>query len=190
METVKTMEKRNVEVAKKKGLSARDILLIGILLAAGLVLKVFVGQVINIGMKPNFIIAMYCLIILLIKPRFVEALIIGLLAGAISQIAPAAPFINLVSEPVGAIVMYLLCKIPMTIKKFSLQPIVNTFIGTLASGLTFMGILYVAFFLGAGVKVPQTLVAALILVGGTAVANVVIVQLLHIPLGLALRTKK
>ncbi|MDR3275743.1 MAG: hypothetical protein LBT11_00805, partial [Treponema sp.] len=62
------MEKREVTRVERKGLGVRDVLLIGILLAAGAVLKFFVGTVINFGMKPNFIIAMYCLIILLIKP--------------------------------------------------------------------------------------------------------------------------
>ncbi|HOO28860.1 MAG TPA: hypothetical protein PLU43_10385, partial [Lachnospiraceae bacterium] len=69
------MEKREVTAVKEEGLTIKDILLIGILLAAGAVLKFFVGSVINFGMKPNFIIAMYCLIILLIKPRVKEAAI-------------------------------------------------------------------------------------------------------------------
>ena len=73
MESGKVMEKRTVETQVKKGMSARDMLLIGILLAAGAVLKFFVGSFFNVGMKPNFIIAMYCLIILLVRPRLYEA---------------------------------------------------------------------------------------------------------------------
>ena len=47
----------------------RSLILAAVLLAAGAVLKFFAGSVINIGgMKPNFIIAMYCLAILLIRP--------------------------------------------------------------------------------------------------------------------------
>ena len=42
-------------------------------------------------MKPNFIIAMYCLAILLIRPRLSEALIIGILAGIVSQFFPGHP---------------------------------------------------------------------------------------------------
>jgi hypothetical protein len=51
-------KKREVAVEKKDGLGIADFLLIGILLASGAVLKLFVGSVINFGMKPNFIIAM------------------------------------------------------------------------------------------------------------------------------------
>ncbi|MDR1137892.1 MAG: hypothetical protein LBK91_06175, partial [Synergistaceae bacterium] len=65
--------KREVASREGAGLDIKDVLLIGILLAAGAVLKFFVGTVVNFGMKPNFIIAMYCLIILLIKPRMREA---------------------------------------------------------------------------------------------------------------------
>ena len=62
------------------------------LLAAGFVLKFFAGSFINIGgMKPNFIIAMHCLAILIIRPKVYEAAIIGLLAGAVCQFSPARP---------------------------------------------------------------------------------------------------
>ena len=52
----------------------RSLILTAVLLAAGAVLKFFAGSVINIGgMKPNFIIAMYCLAILLIRPSLPRA---------------------------------------------------------------------------------------------------------------------
>jgi hypothetical protein len=115
------MEKRVVLTKNKKGLTVSDLLLIGVLLAAGAVLKFFVGSVINFGMKPNFIIAMYCLIILLIKPRLREAAIIGLLAGAICQFFLGHPYINFASELLGAIAMSLLILMPMNIVKFLLN---------------------------------------------------------------------
>ena len=64
-------------------------------------------------MKPNFVIAMYCLAILLIhadtfKARVFQALIIGVLAGAICQFLPGTPWLNLLSEPVGGVVMALM----------------------------------------------------------------------------------
>lgn len=77
-------EKRVMKGEEKKGLSIRELVLIAILLAAGAVLKFFVGSFVNFfGMKPNFIIAMYCMAIVLIRPRVFEAIIIGILAGAI-----------------------------------------------------------------------------------------------------------
>lgn len=183
------MEKRVVLKEKKAGLSTADVLLVGVLLAVGAVLKFFVGSMISVGMKPNFIIAMYCLAILLIKPKFLEAIIIGILAGAICQVFPGTPYINIISEPIGAIVMAIIVYLPMQIKKFSLKPIVGTFLSTLASGFTFIGVLYAAFYAGATVKtVPIGIFIGIIF--GTAIINTIIVQVLYIPLKLALGRDK
>jgi hypothetical protein len=188
MESGKIMEKRTVAVQEKKGMTARDMLLIGILLAAGAVLKFFVGSFFNVGMKPNFIIAMYCLIILLIRPKLYEAAIIGLLAGFVCQFFPGQPYLNFASELVGAVVMSLLIRIPMNIKKFSLQPILATFLSTLFSGFTFVGIMYLLYYTGADIK-PTPLGIFLSIIFGTAALNSVIVQLLHIPLSLMLKKR-
>ncbi|HEX2925592.1 MAG TPA: tryptophan transporter [Ruminiclostridium sp.] len=179
------MEKRVVLREKKAGLTISDVILVGVLLAVGAVLKFFVGSMFNAGMKPNFIIAMYCLAILLIKPRFFEAIVIGIIAGAICQVFPGTPYLNLVSEPVGALIMAVLVYLPLQIKSFSLKPIIGTFLSTLASGLSFLGVLYAAFYAGADVKaIPFSMFIVIIL--GTAVVNAIIVQLLYIPLKLAL----
>lgn len=180
------VQKREIKQVVKKGFSTADILLIGILLAAGAVLKFTVGNLVNFGMKPNFIIAMYCLCILLIRPKLYQAIIIGIIAGAVSQFAAAAPFINLVSEPMGALVMSLLLFIPMQIKKFSLHPIISTFISTLISGFVFVGILYMELFAGADVKAPPIAIFLGIILG-TATINAIIVQLLYLPLKAALK---
>ena len=178
--------KRVVVQQKGKGLSAKDIMLIGILLAAGAVLKFFVGSVINFGMKPNFIIAMYCLIIMLIKPRLHEAAIIGILAGAICQFFPGQPYINLVSELIGAVVMALLIKLPIHDGKFSPKSIVCTFISTLASGFSFVGVMYILYYSGAHIT-PTPLAIFMAIIFGTAFINAVIVQVLYTPLRIALK---
>ena len=75
------MEKRVLNQTEKKGISLQDLLLTAVLLAAGAVLKFFVGTFINFfGMKPNFIIAMYCMAIVLIRPKVYYSLIIGIIA--------------------------------------------------------------------------------------------------------------
>lgn len=181
-------QKRVVAVQEKKGLGVSEILLIGILLAAGAVLKFFVGSVINFGMKPNFIIAMYCLVMLLIRPKVYEAAIIGLLAGAICQFFPGQPYINIASELVGAVAMVLLMKIPMKIGKFSLAPVVCTFLATLVSGFAFIGIVYLMYYTGADIT-PTPLAAFMAIIFGTATINAVIVQVLFPPLKLAFRRK-
>ena len=181
-------QKRVVAVQEKKGLGVSEILLIGILLAAGAVLKFFVGSVINFGMKPNFIIAMYCVVMLLIRPKVYEAAIIGLLAGAICQFFPGQPYINIASELVGAVAMVLLMKIPMKIGKFSLAPVVCTFLATLVSGFAFIGIMYLMYYTGADIT-PTPLAAFIAIIFGTATINAVIVQVLFPPLKLAFRRK-
>jgi hypothetical protein len=179
------MEKRVILREKKAGLTISDVILVGVLLAVGAVLKFFVGSMFNIGMKPNFIIAMYCLAILLIKPKFIEAIFIGIIAGAICQVFPGTPYINIISEPIGAVIMAVLVYLPLKVGGFSLKPIIGTFLSTLASGFTFLGILYAAFYAGANVD-TMPFGAFIVLILGTAVINAVIVQLLYIPLKHAL----
>ena len=62
--------KRTVAASEKKGLAIQDLILVAVLLAAGAVLKLTVGSLLaSFGMKPNFIIAAYCLAIILIRPN-------------------------------------------------------------------------------------------------------------------------
>ncbi|MBR6029859.1 MAG: hypothetical protein IKP40_12315 [Clostridia bacterium] len=172
-------EKRNIETTQNtKTFQIADLILVAVLLAAGQVLKMTLGTALSsIGVKPNFIIAMYCLAILLIRPTLLQALIIGLLAGAINQINPATPWLNFISEPLGAIAMYLLIKIPLKIRKFDLSPIVSTFLATVVSGGSFVACRYL--FMGANVA---DLPANLVVVFGTATVNAIIVEALYFPL--------
>lgn len=179
-------EKRVVKEEVKKGLSISDIILVAVLLAAGFVLKFFAGSFINIGgMKPNFIIAMYCLAILIIRPKVYEAAIIGLLAGAVCQFFPGTPYINLISELLGATLMGLLLWLPMRIGKFSLHPIVATFLSTELSG----GIYTVCLFAFAGADIA-TMATYVPIVFFTGVLNAVIVQVLYLPLNAAFKKNR
>jgi hypothetical protein len=187
-------EKREVGRTTKKGLQIRDVLLIGILLAAGVVLRTAVGTVINFGMKPNFIIAMYCLTILLIRPGLVEAAIIGILSGAVCQLFPGQPYINFVSELLGALAMCLIIRIPVGrgiggaggAALQSARIIVCTFLSTLVSGFSFIGVMYLMYYSGADIT-PTPLAIFMAIIFGTALINSVIVQILYIPLKLALK---
>jgi hypothetical protein len=185
-------EKREVARQEKKGLDIRDMLLIGVLLAAGAVLKFFVGSVINFGMKPNFIIAMYCLVIMLIRPGIVEAAIIGLLSGAICQFFPGQPYINFVSELLGAAAMCLFIKIPLEKLQFPAARVVKTvfcaFFSTLVSGFSFIAVMYFMYYAGADIK-PTPLAIFMGIIFGTATINAIIVQALYLPLKLILKKK-
>ncbi|MBQ8642746.1 MAG: hypothetical protein IJ480_11090 [Clostridia bacterium] len=176
------MEKRVVTAEKSKGLSVSDLILVAVLLASGAVLKYFVGSIINIGgMKPNFIIAMYCLAIVLVKPKLPEAAVIGLLAGVVCQLFPGTPYLNLISETAGAVVMALLSRIPMQIGKIRLNTAVSAFLATVVSG----GLFTVCLFLFTRADI-SAMAAYVPIVLCTAVFNTVIVQALYMPLRSAL----
>jgi hypothetical protein len=137
-------------------------------------------------MKPNFIIAMYCLTILLIKPGFIEAAIIGLLSGAICQFFPGQPYINFASELLGAVAMCLLIKIPLEKIKLPVKTLVCTFLSTLVSGFSFIAVMYLMYYSGADIK-PTPLAIFMAIIFCTAAINALIVQLLYIPLKLVLK---
>ena len=84
---------------------------------------------------------MYCLAILLIRPRLREAAAIGLLAGAVCQFFPGTPYINFPSELIGALVMAAFARVTPASGKMGVLPIISTFVSTLASGFAFIGVM-------------------------------------------------
>ena len=185
--TASQARKREVAATPQKaGLSTQDLILVAVLLAAGAVLKLTVGSLLSsMGMKPNFIIAMYCLAIILTRPKLGQALIIGLLAGLICQIPllNATPLLNIPSEVLGALACGLLIKVPMRIGgKLDLNPLVNTFVATVVSGGTFalLSIYINVVSTGGDVMVALATYAAIVL--GTATFNCILVQVLTVPL--------
>ena len=171
-------QKRTVQNNQTKGFSIQDLILVAILLAAGAVLKLFVGSVINFfGMKPNFIIASYCLAILLVRPTLAQCAIIGLLSGAICQFLPGTPWLNFISELLGAVTMYFMMKVPCRIKKADLTAAVATFVSTVVSGGSFVVCLFLFMHME-----RSGLVAYVPIVLGTAAIGAVLVQLLYVPL--------
>lgn len=176
--------KRDVATKTEQGFSIKDLVLVAILLAAGLVLKMTVGSLLSFGgMKPNFMIAMYCLAILLVKPKPYQALIIGVIAAAVCQLSAATPLVNFASEPIAALVCSLLIMLPLQIGKINARPLVCTFLTTVVSGYIFATI--VVLMTGAAIGTLFTYYA--IMVFGTAAFNAVIVQILYIPLKKALK---
>ena len=179
--------KRDVAMPQKKaGLTTQDLILIAVLLAAGAVLKLTVGSLLSsMGMKPNFIIAMYCLAIILTKPKIGQALIIGLLAGFICQVPMlnATPLLNIPSELLGALACGLLIKVPMNIGgKLDLNPLVNTFLSTMVSGGTFALLAIYINVVSTGGDVMVALATYAAIVFGTATFNAILVQVLAMPL--------
>jgi len=171
-------EKREIKTQETKGFSIQDLILVAVLLAAGAVLKLFVGSVINFfGMKPNFIIASYCLAILLVRPKLPGCAVIGLLAGAICQFLPGTPWLNFISELLGAVTMFFMIRIPFKFGKMDLNPMLATFVSTVVSGGSFVVCLFLFMHME-----TSGLVAYIPIVLGTAAIGSVLVQLLYIPL--------
>ncbi|MBR0405348.1 MAG: hypothetical protein IJI68_09145 [Eggerthellaceae bacterium] len=175
-----TTAKRTVTVESEanKGLTTQDLILIAVLLAAGAVLKLTVASFLSFaGMKPNFVIAMYCLAIILTRPKLPQAIIIGLIAGIMCQIPMlnATPLVNIPSEVLGALACGLLIHIPLNIGgKLDINPIVTTFLSTVVSGYTF------AIIVGTvnGLALPVIFVTYAVMVFGTATFNAILVQIL------------
>ena len=171
-------EKRIVTAQEKKGFSIQDLILVAVLLAAGAVLKLFVGSVVNFfGMKPNFLIAAYCLAILLVRPNLAGCAIIGILAGAICQFLPGTPYLNFISELLGAVAMFFMMKVPFKFGKLDLNPLLSTFVSTVISGGSFVVCLFVFMHME-----TSGLVAYVPIVLGTAAIGSVLVQVLYMPL--------
>jgi hypothetical protein len=178
------------EVVAKKGMQAVDIGLVAVLLAAGAVLRMFVPPI--FGITPNFTIGMYCLAIFLIKPKFLETLGIGLVAALVCHFTTKSllPYLNFISEPVGAIVAFGLVALPfkLMIKKYSFKPALVAFIGTLASGLVYITV-FKTLILFVQAKANPAFTGLLLVVFVTAIANTILAQLVYYPIKVALGKK-
>jgi hypothetical protein len=86
-------------------MKSRDIVIVGILLGIGAIVRYF--SLIAPGpITSNLVIAFYALAIVLVTPKITEALGIGIVAGIVCALISHSLFppANLISEPVGAIV--------------------------------------------------------------------------------------
>ena len=178
-------EKRTVVVDERKDrLAIQDLILIAVLIAAGAVLKLTVSSFLTFaGMKPNFMIAMYCIAIILTRPNLIQSACIGLLVGLVSQIPllNATPLVNFASELVGAVVCCLLVTIFTRVaSRNSLVqnvavPAVITFVSTIFSGYTFAMIVGVTV---SGLEPMAVFGVYAVMVLGTAAMNCVVAAIL------------
>ncbi|QDR83169.1 tryptophan transporter [Sporomusa termitida] len=149
------------------------------LLAIGAILRLVSPSI--AGVSPNWIIAMYCLAIVLFRPSFRRAMSIGLVAGALCLATSKSvfPYGNLISEPVGALVCACIVSLPVNMKagRLDLRPALGTVGGTLASGLTFTTLAKIIL----GLPLQVYLYGMLPVVLTVAAANTVIAQALYYP---------
>ena len=157
-------------------LDIKSLVLLAILLAAGFILNLTLGNALAIvGIKPQFIIAAYALAILLIDANYLQAIIFAVISACAIQLTTSIPGLNFATETVAALAMVALVKSGIGGK--NLNPLVATFVATLISGALF-AVLGTVIMGGAiastAVKIPLVL--------GTAVFNAILVQALSIPL--------
>lgn len=159
---------------------SKEIAVVAFLIAIGAVLRMFSPAI--LGITPNFIIAMYCLAIILLRPTIGPALGIGLVAGAVSMIFSKSPipYLNLVTEPSGALVCALLAAyLPeFSFKNYSFKPGLATFLGTLVSGGLYV---VLNFHLALHLPVSAMQAAFIGVVIPVALINMVIAQALYLP---------
>ena len=165
--------------AQRSGaLDISALILLAVLLAAGLILNMTVGNALAMtGIKPQFIIAAYALAILLTRGTLAQAVVFGLVSAAVIQINTSIPGLNFATEVAGALTMAALARLDLRVAGRSVTPLLAAFFATLVSGALFAvaGTLMSGFALEAALaKVPVVL--------GTAVFNAFVVQALYLPL--------
>lgn len=184
--TANAQQARTVAAVDHGKLDLKALTLYAILLAAGFVLNLTVSKFFS-GLtggflSPEFIIAAFCLEILIIKPNIGQAAVIGLLAGVVIQITASVKGPDLIAEPVAAVVMALLVSVLSDSKAKGLLPLVGTFIVTFISG-----IIYAVIFSFLIMKNPAFVGVMAPVVAATGVANAIIVAALHLPIKKALK---
>jgi len=162
-------------------MQSNDIVIIGILLTVGAILRYFLTML-HTPLTPNMVIAFYCLAIILISPRIYEALVIGIVAGVLSMVISSSIFPpgNLISEPIGALTCFGIYLIISS--RTIVSPTLTTFLATLASGFTFAVIATIAVPDKILTKYPTMwdfihVVASIVVV--TAIFNALIVGILY-----------
>lgn len=181
-----TSQPRTVATVDRGTLDIRNLILLAILLAAGFILNMTVGKALSsltMGtLSPEFIIAAFCLEILIVRPKASQAVVIGLIAGAVIQISASVKGPDLVAEPIAALVMALIVSALMKTKAKAIVPALGTFVTTCLSGL-----IYAVIVIYALRTMDATLVVMLPVVAGTGVANAIIVAALYLPIKKALK---
>ena len=157
----------------------RWVAVTALLLAIGAILHLVTPNI--AGLTLNWMIAMYCLAINLVRPSLGQVIGIGLVAGALNvpTSKSAIPYANLISEPIGALTCALFLPLlsRLNIGGLPLAPGLTGFFSTVASGFTFVTLLKVI------LSIPNEvyLYGMLPVVLAVGAANGVITQLLYLP---------
>lgn len=178
---------QNVKV-KNHALDITSLVLVAVLFAAGCILDFTVAKSLSIGnIQPEFVIASFCLSILLVRPKIYQGAIIGALAATLIQFNTSIPFLEYACDIPAAIIMtailigYIRLFPKDAARKVSVFPFISTFIATVISGCIFA--LIAAFFI---LHSPNMVMVMLPIILGTAVFNAIVVEVLYTPLKIVL----
>lgn len=172
-------ENQELIQVKKTGGQTRGLAVTALLLSIGVILRLVSPSI--AGITPNWLIAMYCLAILIVRPGVRQAFGIGIVAGVVCMVTSKAifPYANLVSEPVGALVCVLVAGLTQRLKVFglTLQPAVSTLLGTLASGFVFVTVTKIAM----NIPLQVYLYGMMPVVFTVGAINCIVAQVLYFP---------
>ncbi|BBB91957.1 MAG TPA: tryptophan transporter [Methylomusa anaerophila] len=177
------MENRNGDILptkiEAKGGRYRWATVTAMLLAIGAILRLVSPSI--AGISPNWLIAMYCLAIVLYKPGKLRAAGIGLVAGALCLATSKSifPYGNLISEVLGALACSVLATLPLKLEfgSVNIRPAVCGLAGTLVSGFTFVTVAKLALNLPMNIYLYGMLPVVLTV----AAVNTIITQVLYYP---------
>ncbi|MEN6462400.1 MAG: tryptophan transporter, partial [Syntrophomonas sp.] len=102
------MDDMKLEVTGQKNTKLVSVIVTAVLIGIGAALRSFAPPIFTI--TPNLVIAMYCLAIILVRPKMSGALVIGIVGGVVSMLTSKSPnpYLNLITEPAGALACYLI----------------------------------------------------------------------------------
>lgn len=186
MSETRTMETEILEMDEFRfGMSrSKQLAVVAVLIAIGAVLRMFSPPI--AGITPNFVIAMYCLSILLVRPGVGGALGIGLVSGFVAMMFSKSPipYLNLMTEPAGALACALVVRyLPeLSLKGLPFKPALAATIGTLASGTLYITLNFqFALHLPPEKMMVAWKAAFLMVVIPVTVINAVMAQILYLP---------
>lgn len=181
-----TQTARTVAATQRTGFDIKDLVLYAVLLAAGIILNLFVSKPISAitgeMISPEFMISSFCLTILIVRPTAPRAMVLGLIAGAVIQITASVKGPDLVAETVAAGLMALIVKFGMSTGAKPVIPAVGAFLTTTVSGCIYALIVPMLTQVDPGI-----IFVMLPCVLATGVFNAILVSALYLPIKKALK---
>lgn len=159
-------------------LDVKSLILLAILLSAALILNLTVGNALAMtGIKPQFIVLAYVLTVQLTRASVAQSVLYGLIAAVFAQLSTSIPGLNLVTEPISAIVLAFAIRADLSVAGRDVNPLVTAFVTTLVSGCLYAVLGTVIM----GAALPSALMKAPIVLT-TSVFNAIVTQALIAPL--------